>query len=530
MTDPSEFLNLIGTSGPGGNFLDDIDINSMPSTSIPQGSSDQFFNMASYPNFNNTQQGTPHQKLHHLEGQSPVESFQPFSQKLSHYANPMVNQQNTFQSSAPNKQQPQQFPRMQMHLHSPNQYNTQPANSPGSPWRGAQPSVSNSYGSYLPQQSQQQSPEQGLSPRSLPQSYPSISQQQTNIQRLQHFMTNKQTSPMAGQPQNPYLSQAGKTTLTDISNSTPKMANDNKPIHLSSNVQQYASDLTRQEQFNKLHHLSAGSVPSPSSDTSTNTATSLAGFPTSNNSSFTPSPDPFSAGKNPGAMYPNMQQQHSTLPNQSSIQSPDPFAHSAPQVSMSQEFLMRRQAQFSEGSFPMRPATPYQQPTMNQTPNQISGQLKSAHLLYQLQRLQQQITQVRELPSPAKEQPLQQLQQQFSRLYHMYLMDQQRQKKHYQSGQMAFDQAGMLKQQQQDKANRIVAEAIAKSALKNNSFNFQVESPIKYFGQPYGSPAKGPMNYDMKQDKIVQRKATEPIVLPPSIVNQLPKTVRSSSK
>lgn len=533
MTDPSEFLNLISTGGSGGSFLDDIGIN-MPSTSIPQGSaSEQFFNMDTYPNFNNRPPGggTPHQKLHHLDGQSQGEAFQPFSQKLSHYANPMVNQQSAFQGSAPSKPQPQQFPRMPIRMHSPNQFNAQPSNSPGSPWRG-QPEVNSIIiSNYLPPQSQQQSPEQGMPARSIPQSYPtSMSQQQSNIQRLQHFMTNKQTNPMLGQSQNPFLSQAG-STLTDISNSTPKMNRDNKPALLSPNVQQqYATDMARQEQFSKLHHLSAGSVPSPSSDTSTNTATSLPGFSASTNSTFTPSPDPFSSGKNPVAMFTNMQQQqqHSGLPNQSSIQSPDPFVQSTPAVAMPQDFLMRRQPQFSEGvGFPMRPAVPYPQQMMNPSPNQVSGQLKSAHLLYQLQRLQQQISQVRELPS-SNDQQLNQLQQQFGRLYHLYLMDQQRQKKQFQTGQLTYDQVGILKQQQQEKANRIVAEAIAKSALTNNSFNFRMEAPMKYFNQQYGvGPAvKAPMNYDMKQlDKIVQRKAMEPIILPPSIVNQLPKTV-----
>ena len=530
MTDPSDLLNLIG---PGGSIFDEIGMTSMPSSSIPQSTTtDQYFNMDSFQNFPNQQPSTPQQKLHHLDGQSPSqEQFQPFSQKLSHFANPM---QNAFQNSAPNKPQ-QQFPRMPMRVQSPTQFSSQPNASQGANWRG-QTSMGNSFGAFMPQQPQQPTSEQNLAGSPMQPGFMPMSPQQTNMQRLQHFMTNKQSNPMLSQSPNPFMSQADNTcTLTDISNSTPKMNNQNKNV---SPGQQYTPEMARQEQLNKLHHLVSVGMPSPTSDTATNSNSPVTGFPSSTNSSFTPSPDPFSPNKNLGPMYNNIQQQQqqqqqSSIPNQTPMQTQDPFTQTQAPVSgtMNQDFLARRPQQFPDGNYPMRPNLPFQQQMMNQAPNSMSSQIKSAHLLYQLQRLQQQISQVRELPSPARDQPLQQLQQQFSRLYHMYLMDQQRQKKQAQAAaQMRFDQENLLKQQHQDKANRIVAEAIAKSALMNSGYNYQVEPQMKYFGQPFGHAAKGPMNYDMQQDKIAQRKAAEPIVLPPSIVNQLPKTVRSSSK
>ena len=539
MTDPTDLLNLIGS---GGSIFDDIGINSMPSSSLPQNSTtDQYFNMDSFQNFQNQPQGTPQQKLHHLGGQSPSqEQFQPFSQKLSHFANPMLNQQGTtFQNSVaskpqppqqPQQQQQQQFARMPgMRMQSPSQFSPQPSSSPGTNWRG-QSNMANSFGSFgMPQQSQPPSSEQGVPGNSIPPGY--MSPQPTNMQRLQHFMTNKQSNPMLSQTPNQFMSQVAENsaTLTDISNSTPKLNNQSKNV---SPGQQFNPDMARQEHLSKLHHLVTGGMPSPTSDTPTNSNSPMAGFPAASSSSFTPSPDPFSPNKNLQSVYNNMpQQQQSSIPNQTPMQPQDPFAQTPPPSSMPQDYLMRQPQQFPDGSYPMRPNMPFQQQMMNQNQNPMSSQLKSAHLLYQLQRLQQQISQVRELPSPARDQPLQQLQQQFSRLYHMYLMDQQRQKKQQQAAaQMRFDQENLLKQQHQDKANRIVAEAIAKSALMNSGFNYQAEPQMKYFSQQFGPAVKGPMNYDMQQDKIAQQKAAEPIVLPPSIVNQLPKTVRSSSK
>ena len=532
MSDPSDLLNLIGS---GGSLFDDIGMSGMPSSSLPQTTTtDQYFNMDSFQNFPNQQQGTPQQKLYHLEGQSPSqEQFQPFSQKLSHFANPMLNQQgNAFQNSPTSKPQNQQFPRMQgMRMQSPTQFTPQQSTSPGANWRG-QSNMGNSFGSFLPQQTPQSSAEQTVPGTAMPQGY--MSPQQSNMQRLQHFMTNKQSNPMLSQSPNPFLGQVdNSSTLTDISNSTPKMNSQNKTV---SPGQQFNPDMGRQEQLSKLHHLVSGGMPSPTSNTGTNTSSSVSGFPPSSSSSFTPSPDPFSPNKNLAPMYTNMQQQQqqpqpqqTSLPNQTQIQPQDPFTQTPPPNAMQQDYMMRRPQQFQEGNYPVRPNMPFQQQMMNQNP--MSSQLKSAHLLYQLQRLQQQISQVRELPSPARDQPLQQLQQQFSRLYHLYLMDQQRQKKQQQAvAQMRFDQENILKQQHQDKANRIVAEAIAKSALMNSGYNYQAESQMKYYGQQFGPAVKGPMNYDMQQDKIAQRKAAEPIVLPPPIVNALPKTVRTSSK
>ena len=516
-------------------------MNSMPSSSLPQSSTtDQYFNMDSFQNFQNQQPGTPQQKLHHLGGQSPSqEPFQPFSQKLSHFANPMISgQNNAFQNSVPSKpppapQQPpqqQQFVRMSgMRMQSPPQFSPQTSSSPGANWRG-QSNITNSFVSFgIPQQPQQPSSEQGVPPNTMPQGY--MSPQQSNMQRLQHFMTNKQSNPMLSQSSNPFMGQVGdNSTLTDISNSTPKMNSQNKTV---SPGQQFSpADMARQEQLSKLHHLVSGGMPSPTSDTATNSNSPIAGFQPASNTSFTPSPDPFSQNKNLQPMYNSMQQQQQSLvSNQAQLQAQDPFTQTTAASAMPQDFMMRRPQQYPDGNYQMRPNMPFQQQMMNQNPNPMSSQLKSAHLLYQLQRLQQQISQVRELPSPARDQPLQQLQQQFSRLYHLYLMDQQRQKKQQQAvAQMRFDQENLLKQQHQDKANRIVAEAIAKSALMNSAYNYQAEPQMTYFSQQFGPAVKGPMNYDMQQDQIAQRKAAEPIVLPPSIVNQLPKTVRSSSK
>lgn len=532
MADPSDLLNLIGS---GGGLFDEIGMTSMSSSSLPQNSTaDQYFGMDSLQNFQNQQPSVPQQKLHHLGSQSPSqEQFQPFSQKLSHFANPMLNTQgNTFTNPAQSKpQQQQQFARVPgMRIQSPTQFSPQPSSSPGVNWR-AQSTMTNSFGSSfgMPQQAQQPNSEPAVPNNNMTQGY--MSPQQSNMLRLQHFMTNKQSNPMLSQSSNPFMGQSAENAnLTDISNSTPKLNNQNNTVSAG---QQFNADMARQDQLSKLHHLVSGGMPSPTSDAATNANST--GFASSSSASFTPSPDPFSTSKNVQPMQPvynNMQQQQqSPLPNQSSMQPQDPFSQTPSPNSMAQDYMMRRPQQYSDGSYPMRPNMPFQQQMVNQNPNPMSSQLKSAHLLYQLQRLQQQITQVRELPSPARDQPLQQLQREFSRLYHMYLMDQQRQKKQQQAvAQMRLDQENFLKQQHQDKANRIVAEAIAKSALMNSAYNYQADPQIKYFNQQFGGAVKGPMKSDLQKDKVAQRKAAEPIVLPPSIVNQIPKTFRSSSK
>lgn len=527
MNDPSDLLNLID-SGEG--IFDEIGMNNISSqSSLPQTSSNNhLFNMDSFASFPNQTSGSTQSQLLHMAGQSQSsDQFQQFSQKLSHYAaNPTLAQQgNGFPSQSVNKlaqSQSQQFPRMPgMQMPGTNQFPTQVSTSLGTNWRRSS-NLHNSFGQFgLAQQSQPPTNEQAPTAGS-PVSQGFMSLQQSNLARLQHFMTNKQSNPMLSQSPNQFMGQESSSNLTDISNSTPKL-NQGKTV---SSGRPFSQD-----QLNKLHHLVSGGMPSPTSDTSTNANSPAANFVQSSSSSFTSSPDPFLANKNMPSMFNNLQQrQQSPMSGQVPMQAQNPFSQAPSVNSMQQDYAMRRPPQFQDGNFQVRSSMPVQPQMMNQNPNAISN-MKSAQLLFQLQRLQQQISQVRELPSPARDQPLQQLQQQFSRLYHLYLVDQQRLKKQQQTvSQIRFNQDSLLKQHHQDKANRIVAEAIAKSALMNSGYNYQAEQQMKMIGQQFGSAMNRPMNYDMKQDKFAQQRVAEPIVLPPTIVNQLPKTVRSSSK
>lgn len=143
-------------------------------------------------------------------------------------------------------------------------------------------------------------------------------------------------------------------------------------------------------------------------------------------------------------------------------------------------------------------------------------QVKTSAILLQMQRIQQQIQQMREMGQPAQ---MQQLQFQFQRLYQLYVMQQQRQVQSKFQNQN-FDQLRFLQQQrQQEKANRIAVEAMAKAALHSvDGISAMPGFPPMAPGQGFmGNPQGG--NTGMV-DLSRHPKPAEPINLGPSIVSK----------
>lgn len=172
-------------------------------------------------------------------------------------------------------------------------------------------------------------------------------------------------------------------------------------------------------------------------------------------------------------------------------------------------------------------ATP-QQPRYPFTNLQISDpqdlmQVKTSAILLQMQRIQQQIQQMREMGQPAQ---MQQLQFQFQRLYQFYVMQQQqRVQPNFQP--QNYDQLRFLQQQrQQEKANRIAVEAMAKAALHTADGVPPMPGfpPMSSSQHMMGNPSAA--NTGM-MDLSRHPKPAEPINLGPSIVSK-PAPVRSS--
>lgn len=169
-----------------------------------------------------------------------------------------------------------------------------------------------------------------------------------------------------------------------------------------------------------------------------------------------------------------------------------------------------------------------QQPGYPFTNLQISDpqdlmQVKTSALLLQMQRIQQQIQQMREMGQPAQ---MQQLQFQFQRLYQVYvLQQQQRVQPNFQP--QNYDQLRFLQQQrQQEKANRIAVEAMAKAALHNADGLSPMPGfpPLSSSQRMMGNPSG--VNTGMAELSRHPNPA-DPINLGPSIVSK-PAPVRSS--
>ena len=150
-------------------------------------------------------------------------------------------------------------------------------------------------------------------------------------------------------------------------------------------------------------------------------------------------------------------------------------------------------------------------------------QVKTSALLLQMQRIQQQIQQMQEMGQPAQ---MQQLQFQFQRLYQIYLVQQQqRVQPNFQP--QNYDQLRFLQQQrQQEKANRIAVEAMAKAALHNADGLPPMPGfpPMSSSQRMMGNPSG--VNTGMAELSR-HPKPGDPINLGPSIVSK-PAPVRSS--
>ena len=172
-------------------------------------------------------------------------------------------------------------------------------------------------------------------------------------------------------------------------------------------------------------------------------------------------------------------------------------------------------------------ATP-QQPGFTFTNLQMSDpqdlmQVKTSAILLQMQRIQQQIQQMRDMGQPSQ---MQQLQFQFQRLYQIYAMQQQqRVQPNFQP--QNYDQMRFIQQQrQQEKANRIAVEAMAKAALQNSDGRSMMPGfpPMSSGQRMMTNPSAvntGALDFSRHP------MPADPISLGPSIVSK-PAPVRSS--
>jgi hypothetical protein len=171
----------------------------------------------------------------------------------------------------------------------------------------------------------------------------------------------------------------------------------------------------------------------------------------------------------------------------------------------------------AEGFNPMAQGPGYQYPGYGMSAPQGMAGLKTSSILIQMQRHQQQIQQLRDLPQqPQVQAQMQQLQHQFQQLCHVYMLQQQRLQQNYQM--QSQNQMNYVRQQQQDKANRIAVEAMAKSAFQNEASAMMPQFPSFSPGNQRTMPAKS--NNSMGAERKMPQKPSEPIQLGPSIVNK----------
>lgn len=492
MADP--FLGMFDGVNNG---LDDLGLAS--SLGSHGSSTAQMQHSNSFPGFQSQSPSNTNQpKLQHFDERSSGSPFLPPSQKLQHFDDPLL-------SSSPQRFHTLQSPSQQQFsdYRSPSQVNMC--------WPRGQTSRSSPNYSGFTQGSEQPPFRQpfgyGFSRPSSP--------------RLQHFANQ---SPMnsspdrftAGPSQSPRLQHPGQSSSASFSGSSPKgsspktMETPQQQKHNQISPQQAAFRHLQGSEGNKqqidlgaqsrLQHLVSGDAV----DMDQGKALSSQGEGSFPYNPFPGGPlQPKAVNQNLAQTgYSSQQFQNSQFPAfnggmQSGVESKEMYAPG------NQQTLPTSQQQ---AGYPFT--------NLQITDPQQLMQVKTSALLLQMQRIQQQIQQMREMGQPAQ---MQQLQYQFQRLYQFYAMQQRQMQSKFQ--QQNFDQMRFLQQQrQQEKANRIAVEAMAKAALHS------VDGLPPMPGFPSMAPGQRLMGNQTGNTGMVDlsrhSKTADPIHLGPSIVSK----------
>lgn len=506
MADP--FLGIFDGVNNG---LDDLGLSSTLGTHGSQGGQlqERLQHSTSFPGYQSQSPSNTNQtKLQHFDDRSSGSPFLPPSQKLQHFNDPLLSSSpqrfHSMQSSAQ-----QQF----SEFRSPSQINMC--------WPRGQASRSSPNYSGFSQGSEQ-------SPFRQPFGY---GFPRSSSPRLQHFANQ---SPMNSSPdrfptgpsQSPRLQHQNQSSSLPYSGSSPKGTS---PKAVEPNQQQKQKQISPPQQA--LYRHLPGSEGSQQ-QIELGGQSRLQHLVSSNAGDIDQS-KPSLSGAGDGNFPYN--------PFQSGSRPPMAMSQNSPQSGYnSQQFQNAQYAAAFNGGIAggvdqdmFTPgnqhnlATP-QQPGYSFTNLQMSDpqdlmQVKTSAILLQMQRIQQQIQQVREMGQPSQ---MQQLQFQFQRLYQIYAMQQQqRVQPNFQP--QNYDQLRFIQQRrQQEKANRIAVEAMAKAALHNSDGMPMMPGipPISSGQRMMGNPAAvNPGMMDLSRHPM----PADPINLGPSIV-QKPAPVRSS--
>ena len=502
MADP--FLGIFDGVNNG---LDDLGLGSSLGSHGSQGT--QLQHSASFPGFQSQSPSNSNQpKLQHFDERSSSSPFLPPSQKLQHFDDPLL-------SSSPQRFHTMQSPSQQQfsEFRSPSQVNMC--------WpRGQASRSSPNYSGYS--QGSEQSPFRQPFGYGFPRS---------SSPRLQHFANQ---SPMNSSPdryptgpsQSPRLQLSNQSSSSvPFSGSSPKGSSPNT-IELSQ--QQKHKQISPQQALYRHFQASEGNQQQPELGGQSRLQHLMAG----NVVDMDQGKPPLS-GQGEGAFGYN--------PYQGGPQPPMAMHQNSPQSGYnSQQFQNPQYGSFNGGmpggvdnkdmygaanqhNMAATQQRGYPFTNLNMSNPQDLMQVKTSAILLQMQRIQQQIQQMREMGQPAQ---LQQLQIQFQRLYQVYVMQQQqRMQPNFQP--QNYDQLRFFQQQrQQEKANRIAVEAMAKAALHT------ADGIPSLPGFPQMSSAQRMMGHPSAVntgmiDLSRHPKPAEPISLGPSIVSK-PAPVRST--
>lgn len=508
MADP--FLGIFdGVNNVNG--LDDLGLGSTLASHGSQGGQLQERLQQSFPGFQSQSPSNSNQpKLQHFDERSSASPFLPPSQKLQHFNDPLLSSSpQRFHSLQSSSQQ--QF----SEFRSPSQINMC--------WPRGQPSRSSPNYSGFSQGSEQ-------SPFRQPFGY---GFQRSSSPRLQHF-TNQ--SPMTSSPdrfatgpsQSPRLQHPNQSpSLPYSQGSSPKGTS---PKTMEQNQQQKQKQISPQQAQALYRHLQGSEGNQQQIELG---AQSRLQHLVSSNTVDIDQGKPSLSGPGDGNFPYN--------PFQSGPRPPMAMRQNSPQSGYNTQQFQNPQYAALNGGIPggvdqnmFTPGNQHnmaspQQPGYPFTNLQISDpqdlmQVKTSAILLQMQRIQQQIQQMREMGQPAQ---MQQLQFQFQRLYQIYAMQQQqRVQPNYQP--QNYDQLRFLQQQrQQEKATRIAVEAMAKAALHNSTDGMSMMPgfpPMSSGQRMMGNPSA--VNTGM-MDLSRHPMPADPINLGPSIVSK-PAAVRSS--
>ena len=516
MADP--FLGMF----EGGNGLDDLGLGSSLGPFGNQGTQAQErlqHGGQSFPGFQSQTQPMTNQqhKLQHFveERATGSSQFLPPSQKLQHFNDPLLSSSSQpFQSLQSSPQQ--HFSQLQ---------NRSAQQFPSSP-QGNQMNMQawKSSSSNFPAQLAQQGPRSGLEQASFRQPF-NYAFQRSPSPRLKHFMNSPQSDRFVQSSQSPGLqTQSRSPSMPYSSSPSPKRSS---PKHLEQQQQQMSpqqslrhyisSDMNHQADLatqKRLQHMSAVSMASSGSLTGTNSSKSS--FPNSGDqtgfASFFGGPQESGTLQNdsPNKMGPDQGALFNS--NQFPTQGMDHFPPNLLGMASNSQGMFPRDSQQQGTPSSQVQRYPFTDFSMSNSPGFLH--MKTSSVLLQMQRIQQQIQQHRELGQSSQ---LPQLQHQFQQLYQVYVVQEQQRMQQGYPTQHPEQLHMMRQQQQQDKANRIVVEAMAKAALQNSSTFFPL---VGMPSAPSGPRMMGIAGMSHMGESARVPRPSEPLQLGPSIVHK----------